>query len=125
MTFALEWIGRTAMRHRWMVAAALTLSTAAAFRPANNVVLVVRNDNASAARVFAGASGNWRYLGPVRSRSVERYELAWLDQSGSPLRLFATLGRDTVRAGPLTVLSGQSILLTLHEELSRSGAVVR
>jgi hypothetical protein len=116
---------RTATRHRWIAAAALALSTAAAFQPQSSIVLLVRNDNVSAARVFVGAGGSWKYVGPVRSRSVDRFEVSLLDQSGTPLRLLATLGRDTVRAGPLTVLSGQSILLTLHEDLSRSSAVVR
>ena len=118
---------RAARTHRWIAAAAIILSTSAAFHPESSVVLLVRNDNASAARVFVGEAGGWKYVGPVRSRAVERFELWSLDQSGTPLRLLATLraGRDTVRAGPLTVLSGQSVLLTLHEDLSRSNAVVR
>ena len=116
---------RSAKSLRWIAAAALTLSTAAALRPESMVVLLVRNDNVSAARVFVGDGRSWKYVGPVRSRAIERFEVWSLDQSGAPLRLLATLGRDTVRAGPLTVLSGQSILFTLHEDLSRSGAVVR
>ncbi len=122
---AIERFLRAARTHRWIAAAAVFLSTAAAFQPERSIVLLVRNDNVSAARVFVGDGANWKYVGPVRSRSVERFEVSSLDQSGAPLRLLATLGRDTVRAGPLTVLSGQSILLTLHEDLSRSGAVVR
>jgi hypothetical protein len=118
---------RTATTRRWIAAAAVTVSTAAAFRPESNVVLLVRNDNVSAAKVFVSDAGSWKYVGPVRSRSIERFEVWSLDQSGAPLRLLSTLGggRDTVRAGPLTVLSGQSILLTLHEDVSRSSAVVR
>ena len=118
---------RAAMRHRWIAVAAVALSAAAAFRSESNLALVVRNDNASAARVFVGDGGSWNYVGPVRSRSSERFDVASLDQSGAPLRLLATLraGRDTVRAGPLTVLPGQSVQFTLHEDLSRSGAVVR
>jgi len=115
--------------HRWIAAAAvvLSLATAAAYRPPSNLVLLVRNDNGSAARVFIGDGAGWKYLGPVRGRSLERFEVWSLDQSGAPLRLLATLsgGRDTVRAGPLTVLSGQSVLLTLREDLSSSSAVVR
>lgn len=127
--------------HRWIGAAALSLSAAlgyersqyregiigAAFHPESNIVLLVRNNNVSAARVFIGDGGSWKDVGPVRSRSIERFELWSRDQSGAPLRLLATLGggRDTVRAGPLTVLSGQSVLLTLEEDLSRSSAVVR
>jgi hypothetical protein len=116
---------RAAKTHRWIGAAAITLSTAAAFRPESSIFLLVRNDNVSAARVFVGDGADWKYVGPVRSRSVERFEVWSLGQSGSPLRLLATLGRDTVRAGPLTVLSGQSVLFTLHADLSRSSAVVR
>jgi hypothetical protein len=118
---------RIATTPRWIAATVVFLFTTAAFQPESNVFLLVRNENVSAARVFVSDRGNWKYVGPVRSRGVERFELVALDQSGSPLRLLATLGggRDTVRAGPLTVLSGQSILLTLHEDLSRSSAVVR
>ena len=65
---------RTATTHRWAAAAAIFVSTAAASRPDSSVVMLVRNDNVSAARVF---------------------------------------------------VSGQSVLLTLHEDLSRSSAVVR
>jgi hypothetical protein len=118
---------RTATTRRWIAAAAVTVSTAAAFQPEGNVVLLVRNDNVSAARVFVSDAGSWKYVGPVRSRSIERFEVWSLDQSGAPLRLLATLGggRDTVSAGPLTVLSGQSVLLTLDEDIARSSAVVR
>ena len=118
---------RTATTRLWIAAAAVALSAAAAFQLESNLVLLVRNDNASAARVFVGDGGGWKLVGPVRSRSIERFEVWSLDQSGAPLRLLATLGggRDTVRAGPLTVLSGQSVLLTLPEDLSRSSAVVR
>jgi hypothetical protein len=124
---AIKRVLRTATTRRWIAAAAVTVSTAAALPLESNVVLLVRNDNVSAARVFVSDGGSWKYVGPVRSRSIERFEVWSLDQSGAPLRLLATLGggRDTVRAGPLTVLSGQSILLTLPEDLSRSGAVVR
>jgi hypothetical protein len=121
---AIKRMVRTATSLRWIAAAAVALSTAAALPPETNVVLLVRNDNARAARVFVGDGRNWKYVGPVRSRALERFEVWSLDQSGAPLRLLATLGRDTVRAGPLTVLSGQSILFTLHEDLSRSSAVV-
>jgi hypothetical protein len=118
---------RTATIRLWIAAAGVALSAAAAFQLESNLVLLVRNDNASAARVFVGDGGGWKPLGSVQSRSIERFEVWSLDQSGAPLRLLATLGggRDTVRAGPLTVLSGQSVLLTLHEDLSRSSAVVR
>ena len=116
---------RAVRTHRWIAAAAVILLTAAAFQPESSIALLVRNDNVSAARVFVGDGANWKYIGSVRGRSLERFEVPSLDQSGAPLRLLATLGRDTVRAGPLTVLSGQSVLLTLHEDLSRSGAVVR
>lgn len=118
---------RTATTPRWIAAAAVILFSTAAFRPESNVVLLVRNENVSAARVFVSDRGSWKYVGPVRSRALERFELVALDQSGSPLRLLATLGggRDTVRVGPLTILSGQSVLLTLHEDLARSSAVVR
>ncbi len=124
---AIKRLLRTATARRWIAAAAVIGSTTAAFQPESNVVLLVRNDNASAARVFISDGGSWKYVGPVRSRSIDRFEVWSLDQSGAPLRLLATLGggRDTVRAGPLTVLSGQSVLLTLHEDLSRSSAVVR
>ena len=121
---AIERFLRAARTYRWIGAAVLALSTAAAFRPESSIVLLVRNDNVSAARVFVGDGANRDYVGQVRSRSLERFEVS-LGQSGSPLRLLATLGRDTVRAGPLTVLSGQSVLFTLHEDLSRSSAVVR
>ena len=115
---------RSSTPRRWVAAAAVILSTAA-FQPERSIALLVQNDNASAAKVFVRDPGGWKYVGPVRSRSMERFELI-RDQSGTALRLMATLGgRDTVRAGPLTVLSGQSVLLTLHEDLSRSGAVVR
>jgi hypothetical protein len=118
---------RTATTRRWIAAAAVTVSTAAALPLESNVVLLIRNDNVSAARIFISHGGSWKYVGPVRSRSIEHFDVWSLDQSGAPLRLLATLGggRDTVRAGPLTVLSGQSVLLTLHEDLSRSSAVVR
>ena len=121
---AIERMVRTATSLRWVAVAAVALSIAATSQPESNFILLVRNDNVSAARVFVGDGANWKYVGPVRGRSVERFEVWSLDQSGSPLRLLATLGRDTVRAGPLTVPSGQSVLLTLHEELSRSSAVV-
>jgi hypothetical protein len=125
---------------RWIAAAALALSAAVGYDrslyqvgiigetlQAESVVLLVRNNNVSDARVFLGDGGSWKYVGPVRGRSTDRFEVWSLAQSGAPLRLLATLnaGRDTVRAGPLTVLSGQSVLLTLEQELSRSGAVVR
>jgi hypothetical protein len=122
---AIKRMVRTATSLRWIAAALLTVSTTAAFHPKSNFVLHVRNDNVSAARVFVGDGGSWKYVGPVRSRSVERFDVSLIDQSGSPLRLLARLGRDSVRAGPLTVLPGQSILFTLHEDLSRSSAVVR
>jgi hypothetical protein len=124
---AIKRVLRTATTRRWIAAAAVTVSTAAGLPLESNVVLLVRNDNVSAARVFVSDGGSWKYVGPVRSRSIERFEVWSLDQSGAPLRLLATLGggRDTVRAGPLTVLSGQSILLTLPQDLSRSSAVVR
>jgi hypothetical protein len=111
---------------RWIAVAAVTVSTAAAFQPEASVILLVQNDNVSAARVFISDGGGWKYVGPVRSRSLERFDVWSLDQSGAALRLLATLGaRDTVRAGPLTVLSGQSVLLTVHQDPSRSSAVVR
>ena len=119
-------VGKRILRavHRWIAVAAVIVSTTAALQPESSVVLLVRNHNVSAARVFVGDAGSWKYVGPVRSRSTERFEL-FLDQSGTPLRLLATLGaRDTVRAGPLTILFGQSVLFTLHEDLSRSSAVV-
>ena len=118
---------RTARTRWWIAAAAIVVSTSAAVRPESSVVLMVRNDNASAARIFVSGAGGWKFVGAVRSRSIDRFEVWPLDQSGTPLRLLATLGagRDTVRAGPLTVLSGQSVLFTLTEDLSRSNAVVR
>src|SRR5687768_3421760 len=118
---------RTARTHRWIAAAAIFVSTAAASQPDSSVVMLVRNDNAGAARIFVSNSGGWKFVGAVRSRSLDRFEVWSLDQSGTPLRLLATLGggRDTVRAGPLTVLSGQSVLFTIHEDHSRSSAVVR
>src|SRR3712207_8099974 len=115
--FAIDRFLRAARTRRWIAAAAITLSTAAAFRPESSIVLLVRNDNVSAARVFVGDGANWKYVGPVRSRAVERFEVWSLGQTGAPLRLLAIVGRDTVRAGPLTVLAGQSVLLTLHEDL--------
>jgi hypothetical protein len=120
----IERLLRAVRTYRWIAAAVVLLTTVAAFRPESSIVLLVRNDNASAARVFVG-DGSWKYVGQVRSRSVERFEVPPLGQSGAPLRLLAMLGRDTVRAGPLTVLAGQSILFTLHEDASRSSAVVR
>ncbi len=122
---AIGQLRRTAATFRWIVAIAAILATAAAFRPQSSILMVVRNDNASAARIFVGDGGSWKYVGPVQSRSVERFNVQPLDQSGAPLRLLATLGRDTVRAGPLTVLPDQSILFTLHEDVARSSAVVR
>jgi hypothetical protein len=118
---------RTATTHRWAAAAAIFVSTAAAFQPDSSVVMLVRNDNVSAARVFVSSAGGWKFVGAVRSQSTDRFEVWPLDQSGTPLRLLATLagGRDTVRAGPLTVLSGQSVLFTIHEDHARSSAVVR
>jgi len=122
---AIERMLRTARAHRWIAAAVVVLSTAAASQPERSAVLLVRNDNVSPAKVFVADGGGWKYVGPVRSRSIERFQVWPLDQPGAPLRLLATLGRDTVRTGPLTVLSGQSVLFTLHEDLSRSSAVVR
>jgi hypothetical protein len=118
---------RTATTPRWIAAAAIFFSTAAAFQPDSSVVMLVRNDNVSAARVFVSGAGGWKFVGAVRSRSTDRFEVWPTDQSGTPLRLLATLGggRDTVRTGPLTVLSGQSVLFTIHEDHSRSSAEVR
>lgn len=127
--------------HWWIGAAALSLSAtlgyersqydagtiSPAVQPATSIVLLVRNNNVSAARVFVGEGGGWKSIGTVPGRSTDRFEVLSVAQSGSPLRLLATLraGRDTVRTGPLTVLSGQSVLLTLEEDFSRSSAVVR
>jgi hypothetical protein len=117
---------RTARTHRWIAAAAIIAFTAAASQPKSSVVLLVRNDNASAAKIFVSNSGGWKSVGAVRSGATDRFEVWPSDQSGTPLRLLATLGAgDTVRAGPLTVLSGQSVLFTIHEDHSRSNAVVR
>ena len=124
---AIKRMSRTARTHRWIAAAAIIGFTGAAPQPESSVVLLVRNENASAARIFVSNSGGWKSVGAVRSGSTDRFEVWPFDQSGTPLRLLATLraGRDTVRAGPLTVLSGQSVLFTIHEDHSRSSAVVR
>ncbi len=122
---AIERFGRTVLRHRWIAAVVLALTTGAAIRPESNFLLVVRNDNVGEARVFVRDGGNWKHVGAVRSGSAERFEVTLVDQSGAPMRLLARVGRDSVRAGPLTVLPGQSIHFTLHEDLSRSTAVVR
>ena len=118
---------RNGTTYAWIAVMAVAVAAAAAFQPQSAFNLLVRNDNAAAARIFVGDGANWKYIGPVRSRSIERFDVSVLDQSGSPLRLLATVGggRDTVRVGPLTVLTGQSVELTLGEDLSRSGAVVR
>ncbi len=105
----------------------LARSEQAGFIPQTNLTLVVRNENVSAARVFAVEEGTWKYIGSVKGRSSDDFELWAFGQSGAPLRLLATLagGRDTVRAAPLAVLPGQLVTLTIEPDASRSSVAVR